>query len=566
MHDRLDRRPRDPVLLLLAAAAGSAALLLAWGSRLTFLRDEWEFLLYRPGFTADSILRPHGEHISIAPVLIYKALLATVGMSSSLPYLAVSVALFLATSILLFVYLRRRVDPWLALLATAIVLFLGPASEDLLWGFQMGFMGSLACGLGALLMLERGDRRGDWLACALLTVGVTFSSLGLPFIVAACVDVALRGERLRRLYIVAVPALLYAAWWVGWGHTADTALSLHNAANTPHFILDAADAVFASLFGLAQGVSGGPDWGQPLLLVALALGAWRLHRMGRVPRELWIALALLATFWVLAGLNFKPGREPTASRYQLPGVIFVLMIAAELLRGVRVPRGGIIGAYVVGAAIVAGNLNQLHDAYLSFRNASDLLKADLGAGEIARDKIAAPLLLTEDNAGTTQSYVISSVYLADADKYGSPADSAAEIATAPEPARVAADKVLGRALGVSFGPAQGPTAASGPPPRLLFPTQADARRQGSCIGLGADSPVAILRLPPGGAIVHASRRACAQLRLRRFATASFPVATAPLAAGEVGVLDIPTDRATQPWELQISPPAGATVCGGVSAR
>ena len=566
MHDRLDRRPRDPVLLLLAAAAGSAALLLAWGSRLTFLSDEWEFLLYRPDFTADSILRPHGEHISIAPVLIYEALLATVGMSSSLPYLAVSVALFLATSILLFVYLRRRVDPWLALLATAIVLFLGPASGDLLWGFQMGFIGSLACGLGALLVLERGDRRGDWLACALLTVGVTFSSLGLPFIVAACVDVALRGERLRRLYIVAVPALLYAAWWVGWGHTADTALSLHNAANTPHFILDAADAVFASLFGLAQGVSGGPDWGQPLLLVALALGAWRLHRIGRVPRELWIALALLATFWVLAGLNFKHGREPTASRYQLPGVIFVLMIAAELLRGVRLPRGGIIGAYVVGAAIVAGNLNQLHDAYLSFRNASDLLKADLGAGEIARDKIAAPLLLTEDNAGTTQSYVISSVYLADADRYGSPADSAAEIATAPEPARVAADKVLGRALGVSFGPAQGPTAASGPPPQLLFPTQADARRQGSCIGLGADSPVAILRLPPGGAIVHASRRAAAQLRLRRFATASFPVATAPLAAGEVGVLDIPTDRATQPWELQISPPAGATVCGGVSAR
>ena len=206
MHDRLDRRLPDPVLLLLAAAAGSAALLLAWGSRLTFLLDEWEFLLQRPGFTAHSILTPHGEHISIAPILIYKALLATVGMSSSLPYLAVSVALFLATSILLFVYLRRRVDPWLALLATAIVLFLGPASEDLLWGFQMGFMGSLVCGLGALLLLERGDRRGDWLACALLTVGVTFSSLGLPFIVAACVDVALRGERLRRLYIVAVPA------------------------------------------------------------------------------------------------------------------------------------------------------------------------------------------------------------------------------------------------------------------------------------------------------------------------------------------------------------------------
>src|SRR6266480_4659686 len=108
----LGRRPRDPVVLLLATAAlASAGLLLVWGSRLTFLLDDWEFLLYRPGFTAHSILTPHGEHISIAPILIYKALLATAGMDSSVPFLAVSVVLFLATSALLFVYLRRRVDP-----------------------------------------------------------------------------------------------------------------------------------------------------------------------------------------------------------------------------------------------------------------------------------------------------------------------------------------------------------------------------------------------------------------------------------------------------------------------
>jgi hypothetical protein len=558
------RRPQDPVLpLFVAAALASAALLLVLGSRLTFLLDDWEFLLYRPGFNAQSILAPHGEHISIAPILIYKALQATVGMGSSLPYLAVSIVLFLATSALLFVHLRRRVDPWLALLATIIVLFLGPAFDDLLWDFQMGYLGSLACGLGALLLLERGDRRGDVPACALLSVGITFSSLGLPFIAAAGVDVGLSGERLRRLYVVAVPALIYAVWWAGWGHTANSAISFHNAAETPQFVLDAAAAAVASLFGLVHlsqdPSAAGLGWGQPLLLAALVLGAWRLHRMGRVPRELWIAIALGATFWLLAGLNFKPGRGPTVSRYQLPGVIFVLMIAAELLRGVRVPRGAIVGAYVVGAAIVASNVSLLRDAAVAYRNTSDLIKADLGALEIARDRIASPIRLDEDIADTSYVGVYSSDYLPAADRYGSPADSPAEIAAAPEPARVAADKVLGRALGIGFGTVGTPPRASGPPPQLVGPPRARARRGGGC--LRVDAPAAILRLPPGGVIVYASRRAGAQVALRRFATASFPIGGAPLPAGQVGLLRIPTDRSTQPWEMELISTARTGVCG-----
>jgi hypothetical protein len=566
MSERLGRRVADPATLLAIGMLASAGLLLFWGSKLTFLLDDWEFLLYRPGFSADSILSPHGEHISIAPVLIYKGLLETAGMSSSVPYLAVSVALFLTSALLLFVYLRRRVDPWLALLGAGIVLFLGPAFDDLIWDFQMGFNGSLACGLAALLMLERGDRRGDVAACALLSLGMIFSSLELPFLAAACVDVLLRPDRLRRVYVVALPALLYGIWSAGWGHEADTAISLHNAAQTPQFVFDAASAVVASLLGLVkfgQGPGpGGLDWGRPLVIVALAVGGWRLHRMGRVPRELWIALALAGTFWVLAGLNEKPGRGPTESRYLLPGAIFVLMIAAEMLRGVRVPRGATVVAYVVAAAILAGNLGVLHDAYASYRRTSDLIKADLGAVEVARDRIAGQLVLDEDIADTGYVHVHSSLYLPAADKYGSPADTPAEIAAAPEPARVAADKVLARGLGVSFAPAQGSSAASGPPPQLVGPPQVDARPHGSCLQLGAGSPVAVLRLPPGGAIVHASRQAGAQLGLRRFATTSFPVAVAPLAAGQVGVLRIPTDRATEPWELEISPSSGATVCGG----
>jgi hypothetical protein len=555
MRLRSARRELDPVwLLLVAAALASAGLLLALGSRLTFLLDDWEFLLYRPGFSAHSILEPHGEHISVAPILIYKALLATVGMESSVPFLAVSVALFLATVLLLFIYLRRRVDPWLALLAAAVVLFLGPAFDDLLWVFQMGFLGSLACGLGAVVLLERGDRRGDVLACVLLSVGITFSSLGLPFIAAAFVDVGMRPGPLRRLYVPAVPALIYAVWWAGWGHHAESALSFHNAAGAPEFVLDAAAAVFASLFGqvhLGRDPSAaGLGWGRPLLLVAVALGGWRLLRLGRVPRGVWIPVALVATFWVLAALNVEPGRDATVSRYQLPGAIFVLMIAAELLRGVRASTPAVVAAYVAGALVLAGNLAVLHDAYAAYRNTSDLIKADLGAVEVARDRLGTPIVLDSDIADTAYVHVHSSLYLSAADRYGSPADSPAQIASAPEPARVAADKVLGRALGIGLAPTR----------------RTPSSRRGTCTELGGGLAASVLRLPPGGVIVHASRRAAARVALHRFATASFPVVAGSLPPGQAGVLRIPSDRATQPWELQLSSRSPAAVCGGLRPR
>lgn len=562
MPERLGRRIADPATLLAIGMLASAGLLLFWGSKLTFLLDDWEFLLYRPGFTADSILSPHGEHISIAPVLIYKGLLETAGMSSSVPYLAVSVALFVTSALLLFVYLRRRVDPWLALLGAGIVLFLGPAFDDLIWDFQMGFNGSLACGLAALLVLERGDRRGDAAACALLSLGMTFSSLELPFLAAACVDVLLRPDRLRRVYVVAVPALFYGLWWAGWGHEADTAISFHNAAQTPQFVFDAASAAVASLLGLVkfgQGPGpGGLDWGRPLLIVALALGGWRLHRMGRVPRELWTALALAGTFWVLAGLNEKAGRGPTESRYLLPGAIFVLMIAAELLRGVRVSRAAIAASFVIGAGVVIANVQVLRDAYIAYRNTSDLIGADLGALEIARDRIVDPVTLDPALAGTAYVPVSSSAFLPAADRYGSPADSPEEIAAAPEPARVAADRVLARALGVSFAATSDPPSAFGPPPHLAGPPGADVRAAGSCLVVAA--PGAILRLPPGGASVQASPRSGAGIALRRFAT-SFPIGIVPLGKGKTGVARIPTDRATEPWEFALRSQSPVTVCG-----
>ena len=111
---------------------------------------------------------------------------------------------------LLFAYTRKRVGDLLALAAAAVVLFLGTAWPDVLWPFQIGFLSSLAAGIGALLALDREDRRGDVIAAVLLGVALASSSLGLPLLAAAALEVLGRPDRRSRWWIVAAPAVLYA--------------------------------------------------------------------------------------------------------------------------------------------------------------------------------------------------------------------------------------------------------------------------------------------------------------------------------------------------------------------
>jgi hypothetical protein len=411
-----------PVLLAIAVAA-SGTLLLVLGSRLTFLLDDWTFLVYRPGFNEHSILDPHGEHIVVGPILVYKALLATAGMDSQLSFRATSTAIFLLSCVLLFVFLRRRVDQWLALIGTIVILFLGAAWEDLLWPFQIGFFTAMAAGIGSLLALERRDRRGDAVACLLLSIAILFSSLGIPFVVGAAVEVLRSRNRWRRIYLVLVPFALYGIWWLGWGHDAETAASLHNLLRSPIFLLNGLAAAFNSLFNVLplwpRYAYRGMDWGRVLVAVAAVLAAWRLRRRGEIPEWLWVVGTIALVFWILAGVNEKPGREPESSRYQYLGAIFVLMIGAEILRGVRLGRHKLAVVAVVAAVCVAGNVKVLRDGYRSYRATSDVERGDLAAVEIARNTVMPTFILSEDIADTAFVHIEAGPYLAAVDDFGS---------------------------------------------------------------------------------------------------------------------------------------------------
>ncbi len=531
-------------------AAG--VLIVVLGSKLSFFLDDWVFILYRRDLSLDSFLTPDNEHLVAGAVLLWKLMLSGFGMGSALPYRVVSTAIFLLGDWFLFVWIRRRLGAWPALIATLPVLFLGAAFEDLLWFASITFIGSLTCGLGMLVALDRRDRAGDAVACAWLIGSMLFSSLWVPFAIGAALDVGLRrADRnwRRRAYVVLIPLALYVLWWLGWGNNGESSLTLHNVGETPLFVLNSFGAALAALLGLATPVEGsvapgGLDWGRPLAVVLGGLAIWRAYGMKRIPRSFWVVLAIGLSFWILGGFDVKPGRVAWASRYQLPGAVFVLLVATELLRGVRLSRRLLAPAAAVVLAVVVSNVLFLHEAYKSYLYTSQLIRGNLTAMEIARNTVDPGFYLEEEFADTGYDHIDAGSYFSAIDAFGSPAYTIAELQASPEPARFAADKVLLNALRVQLEPI----------PRSAVPSE-------GCATVDASQ---LYEIPPGGVTISAGAQPVTDIKMTRFATpgehAPLPVDfQAGVGAGKAVRLAIPRDLTSVPWKLQLEG-GPATIC------
>jgi hypothetical protein len=437
---------RAPIGLLVIALAASATLLFSLVSHLTFVGDGWELLAGRPDWSADTFLRPFNEHPIVLPALIYKVLLTLFGMNSALPFYVVSISLFLLCAVLLFTYIRRRVGDWGALAGAVLVLFLGAAYEDLLWEFQMGFFGSIAAGLGALLALDREDRLGDRLACALLLVSTAFSSLGIPFIAAAIFRVAFGpSPRRRRAYVPLLPLGLYAVWWFGSGRSAGGQIGLEHIGDLPRYVFDAAAAGTASLLGRQPiEASGHPPVLAQVLAVILAAGlVYWISRRRQVPSGLIVAFALTFAFWGLLGLDRGPQRF--SSRFQYPSAVFLLIVAAETLRGQRVSRPAIFALAAITAGAAVGGISLLQQGYsVRWKPTADGIRATLAAIDIAGDDA-----LPGYSISFPPSIALSvRQYHAAERRHGTPAFSEAQLLSMEDAQRQLADRTLVAAIGL----------------------------------------------------------------------------------------------------------------------
>jgi hypothetical protein len=543
-------RRNVPLVLLGAALLASAALLADLMHGLTFFQDTWEFLMNRHELSVDALLKPHNEHIVAIPAALQLLGLKLFGMTSATPEYVLLVVALLVTATLLFVYVRRRVGPWPALMAAALLLFLGPAWWDILWPFELGFVGSLLFGIAMLLALDRDDRKGDIAACVFLVLAAGFSSLGVSFMAAAAVNVfQRRRERgLGRVYLVAVPVVLFGIWYLGWGHDAESHLTLRNVLSSPLFVLEGLAASVESVLGLSRAPVEGiatVGWGQPLLIALIALvvyGQWR--RPGFSP-GFWVVAAATATNWFLAAFNYIPGREPTTSRYMYAGGVFVLLLAAELLRGVRIGRRPLLVAGVVTLAAVASNLVPLKDGSDWLENQSVLTRSDLAAIEIAQRTIDPNFALSPEVAGTPSLIdVQAGKYLETEREFGSPAYTPAELAAAPEVGRRQADVVLATALPLATETSPGATPGAG----------------GSCTTVSGGATAPGVRLSPGVTRIEVAPGPHALFSLRRFAAAEYPVTTEGAPGDSTTLLSIPRDRSARPWYLQVEASQRARVC------
>lgn len=354
---RTVRRARTTEMTVaIAVMAGAAALLVAAGRNQWFFNDEWEFIASRDLGSFGDLMRPHNEHWTAIPIVLWRSLFGLFGTSSYLPYLAVLGVFHAALGATVFATLvRHGVDRLVALLGGLTIVLFTPGWENLFWAFQISFIGSLLALLWAIAMVERDTRRHDATAAGLLVAGGLCSGLGIPF--AAGVGVALLGRKqIARGLRVAGPALVIQGAWLLWyrhevlgAHDADV---LASAALLPQYMTRGLGVALASItpFGEAAAAS---------LVVAafvgLAVLAWR--REEPIPMAVpALAMATVAMFGI-AGLSRASVfgvHQASASRYlHIAGALLLtgLLIA---LHSARPLRKRLAGPWQPAAVLVVG--------------------------------------------------------------------------------------------------------------------------------------------------------------------------------------------------------------------
>jgi len=250
----VNARRLDRTDAFVAAATVIASLALLWlGRGMTFFADEWEVIAARP-LGLDSFVTPFNEHWLGVQVTVFRALVEALGLGSYMPFLAVLVALHALVALEVYVLARRATYPWIAAAVTVVVLLFGSGFEDLFWAMQIGFVGAIALGFGALLLLDGRPGGGRVVAATvLLTFAIMTSGFGLFMLALVGLDLLVDPARRRLVPTTFVPAGIWLVWYLALGRagvaTHGSPFTVEAIASVPTFVIGGLSAAFGAAIG-----------------------------------------------------------------------------------------------------------------------------------------------------------------------------------------------------------------------------------------------------------------------------------------------------------------------------
>lgn len=354
-RDRASARSTDWHHIVVAfLVIGASTWLVALGRGLTFFADEWSVIDDRP-IGLDSFLTPFNEHWLGIQVTVFRWLVELIGLVSYVPYHAVLVGLHAIVALEVYVLLRRSTHAWLAVAATAVVLLFGSGFENLFWAMQIGFVGAIALGLAALLVLDtRPGPLRPVAATALLAMAVMTSGFGLFMLAVVGLDVLLDRSRRHLLPVVLVPAGIWVAWYLAIGRAGVAAhgdpFTVDVLRHAPAFVLAGVSTAFGSALGVGEAI-GLVAFGGLIGAAVIAV------RRGRPipPRAAACVGAIVGMYALLAVVRADTDpAAPLYSRYAYLSGILALISLAILLgrrplpaaRATRIATLGVVSATV----------------------------------------------------------------------------------------------------------------------------------------------------------------------------------------------------------------------------
>jgi hypothetical protein len=551
----------DPADLAFGGLLALGAALIVFETRgLSFFADEWDFLLDRRGLALSTFLRPHGPHLVLIPILIYKVMLSVFGATSYLPFRLLTALDLVIVALVVGVICRRAWGKWWGLAPVLLLVTLGQGATSTLSPFQSGYALAVSAGLVALVALGSRRRHSDVVACAALIMSLASESQGIGFLAGAAVVLFIRGDWRRRAWVVLVPAVLYGLWYLKYGHQAsETELSLWNTSLV--YTVQGLSATISALLALSTVSSQtgllDPTLGQPLALAAVAGIAYAAWRGWRARSLFWGVAGTLLVLWVAASVSNTAAipRPPEDPRYLFANAPLLLVCVCIAVPRPRLPRGGQIAACAALAVIAATNASQYGPTHDSLSTQQVATRAEVGALEILRGLVPSNFSPVVAGAPGVVYPVQAGPFFSAVDSYGMIADSVPKLQRLGEGTRQIVDTVLQNGELTGLLPPQSGIRPATRPPAVLSGTAAPSR---NCLTLGA-GPL-VIRGNPGTVELTASSGAPLSVALARFGSA-YGVQVGQVQQGRTETLLIPSDRAPKvPWRIRLEGGSGARVC------